>query len=158
MGPLLVKIANLVLERAFKQGQESIKEALPRFLDEARAAHQAGDKSALIETLYVCTLMKMPAPEWAIDAFARGYSGIDTGRINGWSEVFGTPSDSVPTRKSNTRRQRLESEILDVLATLRTRDGLSLTEAPAQVAEGSVTRGARERSRIGQRCQGLIVQ
>ena len=56
-----------------------------------QAKHAKGDKAAVLEGLYLCTLNDLPMPRWLVYAFLAAYRAIRQYEARTWDEVFGKP-------------------------------------------------------------------
>ena len=102
----------------------SVKEALPKALEEARAAFQEGDKSVLMAVVFECALYQAILPDWAVDGLLDIRARMGDGQLADWNAAFGMLGQA----RARTKRSIIEQHtgtILMELAKLRLR-GFSL--------------------------------
>jgi hypothetical protein len=56
-----------------------------------RAHYEAGDKSALLQTILYAGTFRKPIPDWAAEAWKSAYEQVMKGGASSWDEVFGKP-------------------------------------------------------------------
>ncbi|WP_408997958.1 hypothetical protein ACJ77P_08190 [Syntrophus buswellii] len=60
-------------------------------LVELYEVYRAGNRSAIIDALYVCSLNSLPIPYWCEMAFLSSYRQVTQFRAKSWDDVFGRP-------------------------------------------------------------------
>jgi hypothetical protein len=73
---------------------------------------EAGNKSVLLNTIYLCLEMKRPLPEWARVAFLDAYEAAGRFEIRSWNEVFGQPVPKSTHLKTERRKEQLRWTII----------------------------------------------
>jgi hypothetical protein len=79
---------------------------LAEILDILEERFNAGDKSALLDAIYHCLLMKRPLPEGLRTKFLHTYESRARFEIRSWDEVFGRP---VP-KSTHLEKERRNAE------------------------------------------------
>jgi hypothetical protein len=82
-------------------------------LDILKERFWAGDKSALLDAIYHCLLMKRPLPEWLRAAFLHTYEARARFEIRSWDEVFDRPVPKSTHLKTEKRNAELRFRILE---------------------------------------------
>jgi hypothetical protein len=68
---------------------------------------ESGNKSVLLDGLYVCLELRRPIPEWLQQAFLKVFESVERCEIRTWEQVFGKP---VP-RGTHLRPRKRDAEL-----------------------------------------------
>jgi hypothetical protein len=60
-------------------------------LNELYDIHKDGNKQAVIEALYICSLNSLPLPRWCEMVFLSAYRQVRHYKAKSWDDVFGQP-------------------------------------------------------------------
>jgi hypothetical protein len=97
---------------------ESMSEPYEKML---KRDFEAGDKSALLYTIYVCLEFRWPIPEWARVAFLDACEAVKRFEIGSWDEIFGRPVPKSTHLKTERRKEQLRFEIIACVKILKAR-------------------------------------
>jgi hypothetical protein len=119
-------------------------EAILRYLEMAREHVEKGERSALIETVYLCARFQAVIPDWAADALLHAQRGLIVGEFKDFNEAYGWDGESPTVRKRSARRARIEKDVLLELQNTRL-DGASLSPDDMfdRVCDGLKMRGIK---------------
>ncbi|MFL9905313.1 hypothetical protein [Paraburkholderia sp. RL17-337-BIB-A] len=101
-------------------------EAILRYMEMAREHFEKGERSALIETVYLCARFQAVMPDWAADALLDAQGRLNQGQLKDFNEAFGWDGPSQSMRERAARRARIEKDVLLELQNTRL-DGASLS-------------------------------
>lgn len=79
-------------------------------LKELYEIHKNGNRQALMEALFVCSLNSLPLPRWCEMTFLKAYRKVRQYRAKSWDEVFGQPHKK--GTHLATKRQEREKSLL----------------------------------------------
>src|SRR5215471_3458558 len=82
-------------------------------LEILKAKLEGGNKSALLDAIYHCLLMKRPLPEWLRLAFLHAYEAHARFEIRSWNEVFGLPVPKGTHLETEKRNAELRPLIIE---------------------------------------------
>jgi hypothetical protein len=91
-------------------------EHLAEILEILKQKFESGDKSALLNAIYRCLLMKRPLPEWLRLTFLHTYEAHARFEIRSWDQVFGPP---VP-KGTHLEKEKLRRLIINRVCELKT--------------------------------------
>lgn len=70
-----------------------------------RAAHEQGDRRAVLEALHLCAVHSLPLPGWVAQAYANAYMMVRLGEARSWDDVFG-PAIPKGAHLSRVKKER----------------------------------------------------
>jgi hypothetical protein len=99
-------------------------EAILSYLEAGREAFESGDRSALLDVVFLCARFQAVFPDWATDALLDIEQKLESGDLKDLNEAFGwKPEDRRRRRKIHRQNQR-EKDILTLLLKHRLEGGL----------------------------------
>lgn len=84
-------------------------------LSELKDSFNAGDKSALMEAIFVCATSNLPLAPWAAYAYDQAYSKIALAQFKSWDDVFGVPYPKGTQLNAIKKRNRLQIKVYDTV-------------------------------------------
>jgi len=84
-------------------------------IDEVRTAYEAGDRSKLLDLVFLCATYQAVIPDWAVDALLEVRDQLGAGRLRNLNEAFAWKHSDLRARAAKHRRQQLEQDILAAL-------------------------------------------
>jgi len=91
--------------------EEGTDKHLAKILRILQKRSKNGDKSALLDAIYYCCLMKRPLPEWLRRAFLTAYNTKTGYEIKSWDDAFGQPHP----KGKHVDRERLKFKLRHIL-------------------------------------------
>jgi hypothetical protein len=99
---------------------------MTKYLEELRARHEAGDKSAVMWALNYC-FGHRPVPEWAIAAFKDGCHRVLYGEARSWSDVFGEPNKGKHLGRRR-HKNKVAQEVFHTVCELHQNENVPMTK------------------------------
>jgi len=91
--------------------EEDTDKYLAKVLEILKESLEGGDKSALLDAIYYCCLMKRPLPEWLRLAFLGAYDSKTGYEIKSWDDAFGQPHP----KSAHLKKEKRNFEIRHVI-------------------------------------------
>jgi hypothetical protein len=90
-----------------------------RDMERMRAKYQAGDKSALAMTIYICGRRRKPLPAWAADYWWQGWFNVST-RVADWNDLLGKVKMKTPKQiQRDSMKLNQLGELVKLLPSVR---------------------------------------
>jgi hypothetical protein len=80
---------------------------------------ESGNKSALLDALYVCLELKRPIPKWLQVAFLNAFEAVERYEIRTWEQAFGKPVPKGTHLKPRKRDAELSLNIIERVEALK---------------------------------------
>jgi hypothetical protein len=118
-----------------------------------QAAYESGDRAALWGAIVFCAAHRIPNWEWLANEIVAIQRAAESGKIEGWNDVFGQILNEGQHRGAQTRSRRFEIylRISDARAKVRkARDELAAARGALPKLPSSVMSGGADASLLGE--------
>jgi hypothetical protein len=114
-------------------------------LEQLRQRYLNGDKSALLEALYLCVCIEVLEPPWWLKAeFYEAYNTVHGAKARSWDDVFGKPWSKGARLPDMRRRGELAPHVFMTAMRLHTDHGLPIDDGLFERTGELVGCGARQ--------------
>jgi hypothetical protein len=84
-------------------------------IEEARTGFDSGDRSKLLDVVFLCANYQAVIPDWAVDALLELREQLTRGKLRDWNDAFAWQHSSVSGRAAEFRRKQMAPTILAAL-------------------------------------------